>query len=186
MKIFFVYSSADSVSLEVMKRISNIQELKSVTTPIDASHPEINSVLKASKKIVVNEIPVIINYGSPDGSIQKYEGLKSVMDFVDEVEQNIAQHEAEAAAVESTVTNLSDLGLYEEPELMQAEEFKPTVIQQPAQITPQNMPIKAKRGAAQSRKIEDFKAGRDRPMMNSTSDNSDPARIKITSPPMTR
>jgi hypothetical protein len=184
MKIFFVYSSADSVSLEVMKRISNIQELKSITTPIDASHPEINSVLKASKKIVVNEIPVIINYGSPDGSIQKYEGLKSVMDFVDEVEQNIAQHEAEA--VESTVTNLSDLGLYEEPELMQAEEFKHTVIQQPAQITPQNMPIKAKRGAAQSRKIEDFKAGRDRPMMNSTSDNSDPARIKITSPPLTR
>lgn len=186
MKIFFVYSSADSVSLEVMKRISNIPELKSITTPIDASHPKINSILKASKKIVINEIPVIINYGSPDGSIQKYEGLQSVTDFVDEVEQNIAQHEAETAAVEPAVTNLSDLGLDEEPEPVQVETFKPTLLQQPAHITPQNMPIKAKRGAAQSRKIEDFKAGRDRPMMNSASDNSDPARIKITSPPMSR
>lgn len=184
MKILFVYSSLDSDSKSLFAQISGIEELKKVTLPIDASHPHINSVLKTSTNIKVGEIPAIINYGSPDGEILKYEGVESVSGFIDEVRANLAQHEEQPEGEAPATTNISDLELEEEEEA--------TPITHLAQPTPniqpqvQNMPIKAKRGAAQARKIEDFRSQRDAPMVPQNTDNSDPGRIKITSPPMMR
>lgn len=183
MQILFIYSSTDGSSLDVMSRLSGIPELKRISIPVDAANPEINAILKASKDVIVSEVPTIINYGTPDGSILKYEGLQSVGEFIDEVEHNIAQHKKEEDGKVATpvITRLSDLGLEEE---VVNEPYKPTVTSQTPHINPQNMPIKAKRGVAQNRKIEDFKAARETPSIAQGGDNSNPSRIKITSPPM--
>ena len=183
MKLLFVYSSLDADSLSLFKEISGIEDLKKVTLPVDASHPHINSILKTSTNIVINDIPTIIKYGSPDGEVLKYEGVESVAGFVSDVRANLT--EEENAASQPSTTPISDLELEEEEQ----ETFAPQVthLAQP-QLQPhvQNMPIKSKRGASQTRKIEDFRAQREAPPVSQVADNTDPGRIKITSPPMTR
>lgn len=183
MRILFIYSSNDESSLDTMRMMSEVSELKSISIPVDASNPRINAILKASNDIKVNEVPAIINYGSPDGSILKYEGFQSVKDFIDEVKHNIAQHEKEEIESPPVKTSLSDLGLEEEPE---PEAPEPTTISAPPQPMPQNMPIKAKRGSVQNKRIEDFKAAREASTISKGGDNSEPSRIIITSPPMER
>jgi len=194
MKILFVYSSLDEDSKSIFKEISQIEELKKVTLPIDASHPHINSILKTSTNIKIAEIPTIINYGSPDGKVLKYEGVESVTGFINDVVNNLSQHEKQAEDSSVAITNISDLDLDEDNEEEEpTENFAPQVtrLAQPKQSTSvqpqiQNMPIKNKRGAAQSKKIESFRSQREAPVKPQVSDNSDPSRIKITSPPMTR
>jgi hypothetical protein len=178
MKLLFVYSSLDADSISLFKDISGIEDLKKVTLPVDASHPHINSILKTSKNIVINGIPTIIKYGSPDGEVLKYEGVESVAGFVSDVRANLAE---ENATPQPSITPISDLELEEEEQ----ETFAPHVTHL-TQPQVQNMPIKSKRGASQTRKIEDFRAQREAPHVSQTADNSDPGRIKITSPPMTR
>jgi hypothetical protein len=161
----------------MFNRIGSINELKSVTTPIDASNPDVNAIIKNSTNLQLKELPTILVYGGEQ--LEVYEGFKSVDEFVSNVVSNIEEEkEEEEEEEEIGMTSLSDLGL--------TPDVEPVNIAPPRPST-QTMPIKTKRSSKQTQRIDNFASQRTQiPINSAPSDNSNPARLNITSPPMHR
>lgn len=184
MKLLFVFSSNDPVSVKVFNRIKAIHEIKDITTPVDMCNEKVNTIIKNSTNIVLNELPAIFTHG--DGKIDKFEGVDSVTIYLDEIENNINAQSEPVEQEQYISTKISDLNLEEDPVVQRTPINQTTQIanrtpidQGPPRPDIQNMPIKSKRPGTQKKKIDEF--------MNKRSTNtssSDTKRIQITSPKM--
>jgi hypothetical protein len=191
MKILLLFSSTDTESLQVYERIRDIEPIKTLTVPIDVSNQTANTIIRNSSNIKVSEIPVIFVYGN--GKVDKYEGMKSVSEFITQIEKNIndrrtrqkVEEEVEEVEEEEVsdnqqykTTKISDLNLEIEDKPAQQQN---TIDQGPPRPNIQNMPIKSKRSTKQNKSIDQFM--NQRKEMNSNV-NQHPSRIQITSPKM--
>ena len=191
MKLLLVYSSKDPKCIEVFKRIRGIEQIKSITTPVDASNPTVNTIIKNSKNITLKELPAIFTYG--DDKISKFEGLKKVNEYISHIEENIrnqpvgdesddVEDETEDTGAEETYksTKISDLGFTDDEPVK--ETYTPVarnIDQGPPRPDIKNMPIKNKRTAGQNKKIDEFVHQR-----SNVNNPPAPSRIQITSPKM--
>ena len=185
MKLLFVFSSSDPISVNVFNRIKGIHEIKNITTPVDVCNETVNTIIKNSTNIRLHELPAIFIYGN--GKIDKFEGVNSVTNYIDEIENNI-NTKPEPKPEQYTATKISDLDLEEEPVVQRTlinqnmNTQRTPIDQGPPRPDVQNMPIKSKRQGTQNKKIDEFMNKR----INNQppSDSSSQTRVKITSPKM--
>ena len=166
MKLLFIYSSKDKLCLDSFNHIKNVEEIRRITTPLDASNETVHTIIKNSTNIKITELPAILVYG--DGKVDKFEGSDSVSSYINDVISNIEETKETYSS-----TSISDLGLEEEST---PEPQRTPIDQGPPRPNIQNMPIKNKRGG-QTKKIDEFTNRR-------TQQPTENTGIKITSPKM--
>lgn len=169
MKLLFIYSSKDKLCLDSYKHIKSVEEIRRITTPLDASNETVHTIIKNSTNIKITELPAILVYG--DGKVDKFEGSDSVSSYINDVISNIEETKETYSS-----TSISDLGL-EEESAPEPQPQRTPIDQGPPRPNIQNMPIKNKRGG-QSKKIDEFA---NRRTQQQPTENTG---IKITSPKM--